>query len=208
MTVTTKTPSTDVSFEVPLLRGYLTRRDPKGTHSWSKLWYQNSFERPLILECFADEKSTKVVETINFKEVTDLKIVRTKAEDSTKKRYGFQFKYGKHTQKLLTDGEEEGEYWRDGFTSLSRIAQGNAPNKSKSKKLSKESTNEYGLFDGEDFATTLVDFYSTDPGVLSFKKGEIVIIIGNIENGWIPVEFGGKRGWVPNEFIKPMGLKK
>ena len=196
------------NYDVPLLRGYLTKQ--KKNNGWNKYWYQNSHENPLILQCYAEEKSTKVLEVIDFSQVSELKLVRTNAEDSSKKKYGFTFKHGKQTQRLLVTSEEEGEYWKQGISALIRIVNGSELKRSKKEKKKgskKEGPNELGLYPGESFATTLIDFYSTDEGVLSFRKGEIIIIIGTPENGWIPVEFGGKRGWVPNEFIKVMDEK-
>lgn len=205
---------TNNSYDVPLLRGYLTKQ--KKNNGWNKYWYQNSHENPLILQCFAEEKSTKVLEVIDFSQVSELKLVRTNAEDSSKKKYGFTFKHGKTTQRLLVTSEEEGEYWKQGISALIRIVNGSELKRSKKEKdklrksisIKKDHPNALGLYPGESFATTLIDFYSTDEGVLSFRKGEIIIIIGKPENGWIPVEFGGKRGWVPNEFIKVMDEKQ
>ncbi|ELP85898.1 hypothetical protein EIN_134420 [Entamoeba invadens IP1] len=186
-------------YDVPLLRGYLTRQETSGTKGWNKRWFQNSYEHPLILECYQSEKSTKPLLVIDFKDVSDLKTLRTKADDSDKKRYGFQFKYGKHSQKLLTDGEDEGEYWREGFSSLLKVASGKALEHKVEKP--KEDVDPQGLYPGEYFATTLVDFCSSESGIMSFKKGEAVIVVGQPENGWVPIEFGGKRGWAPAEFI-------
>ncbi|KAL7713250.1 SH3 domain-containing protein [Entamoeba marina] len=192
------TQTEQISYDIPLVRGYLTRQDTGGTRGWSKRWYQNSYETPTILDCYQSEKATKASSKIDFSEVTDLRIVRTKAEDSNKKRYGFQFKYGKHTHKLLTEGEEEGEYWRDAFNSLLKACHSDSKLQTTKPIVKESQTNEYAL----------VDFYSSDPGILPFKKNDMMIIVGGVENGWCAVEFAGKRGWVPNEFIKPMGLKK
>ncbi|ELP88207.1 hypothetical protein EIN_224500 [Entamoeba invadens IP1] len=193
--------TTQYAYDVPLLRGFLTRQETSGTKGWNKKWFQNSYATPTVLDCYSNEKATKPSSSIDFKEVTDLKVVRTKSEDSDKKRYGFQFKYGKHTQKLLAEGEEEGQYWREGFSALIKLAQGKAPEKKVKAKAKDNKTDEDGLYEGEYFVQSVIDFRSSDPGVLSFRKSEYMILLGTSSSGWSPVEFGGKRGWVPTEFI-------
>ena len=194
-------------FNYPLLRGYLVKQETGGTHGWTKKWYQNSYENPLILECFSNEKSIKSSSKIDFNEVSDLRIVKAKSSDGVM-RYGFQYKCGKQVHKMLSEGQEEGEYWKAGFYALYRASHNGGKAVKQNTKAKDNQSNIYGLEQGEDFGAAIVDFSSSDAGVLSFKKDDKMIILDKPNNGWLPVEFGGKRGWVPSEFVKPLNMNK
>ena len=108
--------SADTENRVPTVRGWCTKEG--GSHkSWKRRWFQTTPRFPLRLDYYTSDNCSTLKGSIDLGTVEDLKC--TRVEDSNGKfRYGFQLVTNKRTWKLIADGENEGEYWKDAFTKI------------------------------------------------------------------------------------------
>ncbi|ELP90175.1 hypothetical protein EIN_406390 [Entamoeba invadens IP1] len=101
---------------IPAVRGWVTKQGG-GHKSWKKRWFQTTPRNPFRLDYYTNDSCTTLKGHIDMSQVTDMITTRNKDKDGSM-RYGFQLVTEKRTWKLIVDGEEEGEYWRENFRKL------------------------------------------------------------------------------------------
>ncbi|KAI9291600.1 ras GEF [Neoconidiobolus thromboides FSU 785] len=52
----------------------------------------------------------------------------------------------------------------------------------------------------------LYDYFSSDEASLSFKKGEIIKVLTELESGWCQGEKNGEKGWFPKNFVERIDI--
>ncbi|EDR23222.1 hypothetical protein EDI_255140 [Entamoeba dispar SAW760] len=101
---------------IPAIRGWVTKQG--GSHkSWKKRWFQTTPRNPFRLDYYTNDSCSSLKGHIDMSQVTDMITTRNKDKDGSM-RYGFQLVTEKRTWKLIVEGEEDGEYWKDSFRKL------------------------------------------------------------------------------------------
>ncbi|KAL7716960.1 Variant sh3 domain containing protein [Entamoeba marina] len=101
---------------IPAVRGWVTKQG--GSHkSWKKRWFQTTPRFPFRLDYYTNDSCTNLKGHIVMSDVTDMITTRSRDKDDNL-RYGFQLVTEKRTWKLIVEGEEDGEYWRESFRKL------------------------------------------------------------------------------------------
>ena len=57
-------------------------------------------------------------------------------------------------------------------------------------------------FAGRNFVRAIFDFEATDPSALSFRAGDIIEVITQLESGWWDGLLGRERGWFPSNYVQ------
>lgn len=54
------------------------------------------------------------------------------------------------------------------------------------------------------YCRALYDYQSTDSSSLSFRRGEIIEVLTQLESGWWDGLLGEERGWFPSNYVQPI----
>ena len=103
--------------EAPILRGWAEKQG--GSHkSWKKRYFQTSQRFPFRLDYFTNDKCTTMKGYIDLTGVSDMVVTKNIDTKTNKMRYGFQLVTEKRTWKIIVEGEEEAEQWKENFRKL------------------------------------------------------------------------------------------